>query len=303
VQALDVTVVVPAFHAEATLADCVASLLAQDFAGAWELIVVVSGVADDADLGLPFDPRLTVVRRTERRRAAAARNDGVAQSRGRLLAFTDADVVASPAWLRLLVQASDGGMLAVAGSVVNGTPASNMGTVEYLVEFLDFHSNRPSRTAWHGATCNLLVPRRIWEQFGPFPEDLSGGEDTLMTVELRSRGLFTFTGSASVTHRNRTRFGAVMRHQYEFGLFTARVGRRTRAYKMGFLVRHTALAPIATAGRLVSLYGRVAAWDRDNLGRAVRLAPGILAALLAWGVGLFREGLRLDLSHSVTTRG
>jgi GT2 family glycosyltransferase len=300
---LDVSVIIPAYRAEATLAACVESVLAQDFTGTWEIVLVVSGVEETRDLRLPTDERLTVRRFGPRLQAARARNVAVSYANGRLLAFTDADVVAERDWLRSLVIASNEGQLAVAGSVINGTPRSAMGTVEYLVEFLDCHPSRPPRTAWHGATCNLLLPRAVWDRFGPFPEDLMGGEDTLMTVELRTDGLLTFAGSAAVTHRNRTGFGAVIRHQYEFGQFTARVGRRTRAYKMGFLVRHTALAPIATVGRIVSLYGRVAAWDRDNLGRAFQLAPGILAVLVAWGLGLFREGLRLDLARGPTIRG
>jgi hypothetical protein len=211
-----------------------------------------------------------------------------------MLVFVDADVIAPPGWLRSLVAASGDGEKAVAGSVVNGTPASAMGTVEYLVEFLDCHPRRPPATAWHGATCNLLVPCHLWARYGPFPEDLDGGEDTLLTVQLRHDGLFRFAGSAPVIHRNRTTFAAVVRHQYEFGRFTARLGRRTRLYKMGALVRHTALAPLAAAGRVVSLYARVAAWDRENLRRALALAPGVLVALSAWGAGLLQEGLRQD---------
>jgi glycosyltransferase involved in cell wall biosynthesis len=292
--AADVSIVVPAYRAEATLARCVDALLEQEFGGEWEIVLIASGVEANVPLGLPEHARLRVHRSQPRLSAAVARNIGVELSSGALIAFTDADVVAPPEWLHNLISASEGGSLAVAGSVVNGTPFSRAGTVEYLVEFLDCHPERPADTAWHGATCNLLVPRVLWHRFGPFPEDLDGGEDTLLTIALRQAGLFTFAGQASITHLNRTRFADVVRHQYQFGKFTAHIGRRTSGYRFGWLVRHTLAAPIAAAGRALSIYGRVIAWDRRNFARALRLSPGVGAVLMAWGAGLFVEGVRIS---------
>lgn len=290
---VDVSVIVPAYRAGATLERTVASLLAQEFSGTYEIVVSVS--ADDpADLPhLPAHERLRVITNVPRQRAAAARNQAVAQATGGLLAFTDADVVTPSDWLERLVAASDGGRQCVAGSVLNGTPDSAAGTVEYLVEFLDLHPNRPPRTAWHGATCNLLVPRSIWEELGPFPEDMGGGEDTLLTVKARSTGRFVFAPEAQVLHLNRTSWRVVIRHHLQIGRFAAHLGRRS-PYKLRPLVRYTPLAPIAAAGRVVSLYARVAAWDRVLLVRAIALSPMILVTIGAFGVGLAAEGRRID---------
>ncbi|MDP8975944.1 MAG: glycosyltransferase [Actinomycetota bacterium] len=289
---VDVSVIVPAYRAERFLERCLSGLWNQRFDGQFEVIVVASADRPDELLHLPQDPRLTVLGFVPRLPAATARNHGVARARARLLAFTDADVVVPPEWLSRLVAAS-GGRRCAAGSVINGTPGSIVGTVEYLVQFLDLHPSRPVRTAWHGATCNLLVPRPLWERHGPFPEDMGGGEDTLMTVTLRQEGAFAFVPDAWVSHLNRTRLREVLRHQFEFGRFTARLGRRS-PYKLRPLVRYTALAPVAAVGRVVSLYARVAAWDRQELGSAVAAAPVVTAALASWSAGLFVEGLLLD---------
>src|SRR5207244_2217659 len=135
-RAVDVSVVVPAYRAETTLTRCVEGLLDQQFPGSFEVIVVASA---DATLDLPTladDPRLRVMRHVPRLSAAAARNRGVAAAEGRLLVFTDADVVAPPEWLSALVSAGNR-CGCTAGSVINGTPESAVGTVQYLVEFLD----------------------------------------------------------------------------------------------------------------------------------------------------------------------
>lgn len=293
--AADISVVVPAYRAQATLGRCVASLLAQDLDEAFEVIVSVSADSVDDLPDLPPDPRLRVLPHVPRLSAAEARNRGVAVATGSVLAFTDADVEAPAGWLRALVEATRATNGCVAGSVRNGTPGSAAGTVEYLVEFFDLHPTRPPRTAWHGATCNLALPRELWDELGPFPEDMGGGEDTLITVAARARGRFTFEPRAEITHHNRTDVAVVLAHQHELGRFTAHLGRRS-AYKLRPLVRYSPLAPVAAVGRVVSLYARVAAWTPRDLPRSLRLLPLVLAAFAAWGSGLLREGLRLDLA-------
>jgi glycosyltransferase involved in cell wall biosynthesis len=297
---VSVSVIVPAYRAERTLRRCLEALLCQEGAPPYEVVAVVS--ADRADLlpVLPEDTRLRVLTHVPRLTAAAARNTGARAARAPLLAFTDADVVAPPKWLAALVAASDGGCRCIAGSVENGTEHSRAGTAEYLIQFLDLHPARPTRTAWHGATCNLLVPRALWDRFGPFPEDMDGGEDTLLTARLRRDGLFSFAPQASVLHLNRTRLSDVLAHQYDFGRFTARVARRSPYYKLGLLVRQWPLAPVAAIARLVSLYARVFAWVPEARADALMVLPIVVAGLSSWGVGVLVEGIRIARSQNAS---
>ncbi len=287
-----VSVVVPAYRSARTLRACVDALLAQVDCPPYEIIVVASG-SETGATDLPPDRALRVSLHDARLPAAVARNAGVALSRGDLIAFTDADAEAEPRWLAGLIAASGDGGLVAAGSVVNGTPRSAAGTAEYLIEFLDLHPSRPPRTAWHGATCNLLVPRPLWKRYGPFVEDLDGGEDTLLTTAAREDGVFVFAGDARVVHRNRTSLAVVLAHQRAAGRFTARLARRAPYYKLRPVVRYWPLAPFAVAMRFVSVYARAMAWMRGGRLWAVAVAPFVLAGLGAWGVGLAVEGYRL----------
>lgn len=284
---MDVSVIVPAYRANATLSSTVDSLAAQRFSGSFEVIVVAS--ADHPD-ELPRLPRHLVVRCetcVPRLSAAAARNRGAHLARGALLAFTDADVVAADGWLEQLVAASENRWCA-AGAIANGTPGSAVGTAEYLVEFFDLSPARigPSE---HGATCNLLLPRQLWETFGPFPEDMDGCEDTWLTQRLLAAGLLRFSGRAIVYHMNRGALHEVLAHQYRLGRSHARLAAKQDA-ELGSPI---ADAVTATAGRIRYLYRMLKRWAPEELGRATRLGPLVIAVFAAWGTGLAVESLRL----------
>jgi glycosyltransferase involved in cell wall biosynthesis len=289
---VDISVVVPAYRAHSTIDRCLTSLLNQSFSGNYEILVCAS--ADDASQlpARPQDPRVTILTHVPRLPAAVARNRAAAAARGRLIAFTDADVEAQPDWLEKLAQAADS-KPCVAGSVSNGTPFSSVGTAEYLLEFIDLHPARPPAAVHFGATCNLGLERVLWEEVGPFPEDLDGGEDTLLTVALRHRGLFGFAPDAVVNHLNRTGVVPFLRHQYQFGRFTARLARMEGLHAAGpvraTLTRYAALAPVAVAARVGWVYWRLAALDRPLFERSLRCLPAVVAGSLAWGAGLVAE--------------
>ncbi|HEX2053790.1 MAG TPA: hypothetical protein VHJ78_08720, partial [Actinomycetota bacterium] len=154
---------------------------------------------------------------------------------------------------------------------------------------------RRPRTVHFGATCNLAIRRELWERAGPFPENLDGGEDTLLTVALRRRGLFAFVPDAPVDHLNRTRWIPFLHHQHGFGRFTARLAHMDGVNAAGpvraALTRYAALAPVAVLLRIAWVYGRVATLDRSQLPAALRCAPALAAGSIAWGVGLVAEHL------------
>ena len=295
------SIVVPAYQAAPHLARCVDSLCAQELQGDFEVIVVVSGNdGDDLSYAEAISHRsnVSVILHRPRLTAAGARNVGVERARSDLLVFTDADVIVEADWLGNLVEAA-AGTRCVAGAVINGTPSSRAGTTEYLVEFLDFHPGRPPNTIWHGATCNLAVPRGLWERFGPF---LSASErvlevdsaDTAFTLEVAAQGLLTFCADARIRHMNRTRLRTVLAHQVSLGRNAAMLARSNATFPYRTLVQQTWAVPLIVAARWLSLWRRLAGWRVGLCPTALRLTGHIALALGAWGVGLFKENLAIQ---------
>jgi glycosyltransferase involved in cell wall biosynthesis len=284
---IDVSVIVPAYRAAATLGRCVESLTAQRFSGRFEIVVVASADHRSELPVLASHPALTCIAEVPQLPAAVARNRGARVARGRALAFTDADVLTPEHWLQQLCDASEQ-TFAVAGSVANGTPASVAGTVQYLVEFFDLSPSRPEPSE-HGATCNLLLPQAVWKDYGPFPETMDGCEDSWLTGRLLAGGHLRFAPGACVYHLNRRRFRAVLRHQYALGGSHARLA----LWQGGPLPMPVRDGARATAMRICHFYRTLRRWRAPQRRRALALAPLVAAGFCAWGAGLVIESRRL----------
>ncbi|WP_101297920.1 glycosyltransferase family 2 protein [Halegenticoccus soli] len=87
-----VSVVLPTYERASVLDEAIESVLAQSYERL-ELIVVDGGSTDDTPAVVRSfsDPRLRYVRRDRPRGVSAARNDGIRESSGELVAFVDSD--------------------------------------------------------------------------------------------------------------------------------------------------------------------------------------------------------------------
>lgn len=86
----ETSIVLPTYNRAETLRRAIGSVLAQTYSE-WELIVVDDGSTDATpDIDFSCDPRIRVIRQ-ENAGVAAARNTGLAASRGDYIAFLDSD--------------------------------------------------------------------------------------------------------------------------------------------------------------------------------------------------------------------
>ena len=87
-----ISVVIPLYNREAMIGPAVESVLGQTFTD-FELIVVDDGSTDNGPTIVEgfSDPRVRLIRQDRNRGANAARNEGVRQARGSIIAFLDSD--------------------------------------------------------------------------------------------------------------------------------------------------------------------------------------------------------------------
>ena len=95
-----ISVVIPTFNGGGSLGRAVASALAQSIPPL-EIIVVDDASSDESTAEALRDPRLRVIRHAVRAGPAAARNTGIANARGKWVAFLDSDDEWAPRKLEL----------------------------------------------------------------------------------------------------------------------------------------------------------------------------------------------------------
>ena len=104
----DVSVIMSARNAAATIAQQLEALTHQTYSGVWELIVADNGSTDaTAEIARGWAqsiPRIRVIDASERVGPNHARNKAAAVAQGSMLLFCDADDIAAPDWIDALVR-------------------------------------------------------------------------------------------------------------------------------------------------------------------------------------------------------
>ena len=201
-----VAVIVPVHNGEATIRTCLDALLAQDWPREVLELIVVDNRSTDATQAVVAQYPVRLVEERDVQSSYAARNRGVAESHAELLAFTDADCVPAPGWVRALASAfEDHGVGLVAGPI-------EAWRVERLVErYQAVRALRAERTVRHpvlpfAQTANAACPRVVFNAVGGFDAACTFGGDLDFCWRVqRSTGLrLAYEPAALVRHRHRT---------------------------------------------------------------------------------------------------
>lgn len=213
-----VSVVVCAYNAADTITDCVRSLSALTYPN-YEVIVVNDGSKDGTAALVAEHPWVRLIS-IANGGLSAARNLGLREATGTIVAYTDADVRVDPDWLTHLVQPfvrSD----VVASGGPNLVPPDDpfMAQCVALAPGAPTHVLLDDRTAEHVPGCNMAFRRDALLAIGGFnPIYLRAGDDVDACWRLQARGgRIGFAPAALVWHHHRSRVQAYWRQQVGYG--------------------------------------------------------------------------------------
>ena len=287
-----VTVVIPVYNAAGFVRRAVDSVLAQTFTDL-ELLVVDDGSRDATrDVLATYGPRLRLLTQANAG-PAAARNHGLRQARGEVVAFLDADDGWLPDKLALQVALLDArpevGFCSTATRVVDqaGAPAGDWPCCAGEAPMPDLLFMRSAAVS--GSTSGVLARRALLLDAGGFDERLRGFEDPDLWIRLSSRTGYACIpealtvvvrtpGSVS-THLPRMRAATLASFRKNRALLpAARRGAYWRAACAGALADYAKMAWRA-GDRRHGLAWAAEALLRAPLGRG-RLVAGLLLAML-----------------------
>jgi glycosyltransferase involved in cell wall biosynthesis len=293
-----VSVIVPVYNDPRGLRATVTALLEQTYPNdAYEILVVDNGSTDETysaatELGDDHD-RVTVLRETTVQSSYAARNAGIRNSAGDVLAFVDADVVVAEDWLvRSLrtLEAKNAEYLACDVRVRTNGPNASIAAefdcrtgfpVQSYVEDREF-----------APTCCLFVRRSVFDSVGPFDSRFVSAGDLEFGNRVANSGRdLHFTAESTAVHPPRTTVRAHARKAFRVG--RGRYQQRAFYPHRYGTVRSELLSPGLYLPVLPSqLRAGVRGWDELPIRRKV--AFYLLATLLNWmrTYGRFREAWR-----------
>jgi glycosyltransferase involved in cell wall biosynthesis len=203
-----VSVVVPFYGLDVSaLTRCVKGLLNQDYSKDHVTIAIVD---NNEAARLPptiFGPRCNIFHEPAPG-SYAARNRGIRESFGDIIAFTDSDCVPQRSWITAGVRSlqTSAGPVMVGGSIV-----FEFGSPQNTCELLDsiIHHRQTEYIFSHGfaATANLFVTRELITIHGPFDARFLSGGDREFGQRLSAAGVgITLAQDAVVLHPARGRF-------------------------------------------------------------------------------------------------
>jgi glycosyltransferase involved in cell wall biosynthesis len=277
-----VSVIVPVFDA-GRLREALVALEAQEWpADRMEVLVVENGppgIATGPAAGL----RRCRILREERPGSYAARNRALAEARGEVIAFTDADCAAVPGWIaagtaRLRAHPEAG---LIAGRItITFADDARPTAVELYESAASFRQHVYASRFHFGATANVFTRRDVVEAVGPFLAEMKSlGDMEWGRRVFRSGRAVVYAEEVEVRHPAR-------RTHAEFGRRAARMagGFRDAARKAGW--SKAELLRCATVGLppVEEVLG---------FGRGRRLRPGLLPRVKVAAVGVAIVGIRV----------
>jgi glycosyltransferase involved in cell wall biosynthesis len=192
----EVSVVIPTYNRSALLRRTVNSVLGQDTQATFEVIVIDNNSRDDTkdvvqSLMESHPGKIRYVLETQQGNAHA-RNRGIKESRGAIIAFVDDDVTVESNWLTSLKQVLDSRAdLSFAGGKVlpawNGAPPSwltpdhwaPLALLDYGPDELPISGNNPRGLL----TANIALRRNVFEEVGMFLPDLQRVKNMIGSME------------------------------------------------------------------------------------------------------------------------
>jgi GT2 family glycosyltransferase len=183
----DVSVIIPTWNEEKYLPKCLQSLFKQSGRTSYEVIVVDGGSTDHTvQIAEDFADKVLV---EEGEPVGASRNVGARNAKGDILAFIDADTLASENWVHEISQTVHGhpGVVGVTGPTLpyEGTRLDDMvyhvatGWAQRFSLKLGFP---------HVAGFNCAYKKEAFWDAGGFEENRQLSEDVMLSLRIRSRG-------------------------------------------------------------------------------------------------------------------
>jgi len=212
-----VSVIVPAYNAERDIAKLIGSLLDLDYPKELLEIIIVDNNSNDRTKETVNQYPVKLLEEKNIQSSYAARNKGIRNAKGEIIAFIDSDCVATPQWIKegvniLVSESADlvGGKVEFVYSKEN-TAAELFDSITNMQIEFNIEESAVAKTA------NLFVKLSLFDKIGMFPYWVKSGGDVQWTGKATKNGFsLLYAPRAIVKHPARS-LRALLKKQYRVG--------------------------------------------------------------------------------------
>jgi len=197
-----VSVIIPVYNDAKRIGLCIEALLRQSYPRErFEIIVVDNGSKDSTHQVVSGYPAVTLLVENEVQGSYAARNKGIENASGEIIAFTDGDCVPQTKWLDSGVAALQLKQADLVGGRVKFPLNPGSSAAEYYDALCNIRIKDNVETRGVAFTANLLVHKSVIDNLGGFPHHIQSGGDVYFTSRATSAGhKLVYGGDAIVEH-------------------------------------------------------------------------------------------------------
>jgi glycosyltransferase involved in cell wall biosynthesis len=220
-----ISVVIPSFNSENTIKKCLDSLLDQSYRDDYEIILVDSSIDATPQIVSSQYLNIKFIHLNQKTDPGTARNIGIKEARGELIAFIDSDCVAAKDWLEKIETAHKSSYKIIGGVVNNGNEEDDLvAWAGYISEFREYLPNHPKQEVFHIPSCNISYKKDVFRKFGMFQGEYYPQEDMVYNYNLSQKGeKILFDPDINVYHHHRTKLKDFLWHQNKIGNITSKV--------------------------------------------------------------------------------
>ncbi|NTV28536.1 MAG: glycosyltransferase [Candidatus Omnitrophica bacterium] len=223
--ALSLSVIIPAYNAADTIGDALSALEKQTCRQPFEIVVVDDGSTDATRQVVSAHPGVKYIFQANAG-PASARNCGARKSSGQILLFTDADCCPEREWLEKMLRGFEADNVAVvSGGYGIANPESWLARViHYEIKFR--HRCLMPEFPRAFGSYNFAIRRDVFELVGGFNAQYrraSGEDNDLSYKVIRNGWRIRFLKDALVDHYHQADLGRYLKEQFRHGIWRARI--------------------------------------------------------------------------------
>jgi glycosyltransferase involved in cell wall biosynthesis len=191
-----ISVIVPTFNEEENIAQCLVSLSHQTVPRSDYEIIVVDGGSKDATCEIARKYADKVFTQTSRK-VGGARNDGVTEAKGDIIATTDADCIIPPGWIQRISEDFARPDIVQLYGPVYPIEEGLRNRFSLLLANTFSRIGYYSQTFFYTLGCNTAFRKNAFQKAGGY-RCIDAGDDLEIAMRLKDLGTVKFDGKLKV---------------------------------------------------------------------------------------------------------